>query len=78
MLQKRMFTGPRFFNMDAGVQKAISVAEGHSLEFRMEAINVFNNVMFGALDLNINSASFGRMTQQANSPRRIQFGSDVR
>lgn len=73
-LQRRMFTGPRFFNMDAGIQKAFSVAERHSLEFRMEAINAFNNVMFGALDMNINSASFGRITSQANSPRRVQFG----
>lgn len=82
MLQRRMFTGPKYFNFDFGIQKVTTIREGHTLELRMESINVFNNVMFETLqpgtttnfDYNINNTNFGRLTNQANDPRRIQFG----
>lgn len=81
-LQRRIFRGPRFFNFDFGIQKLTTIRERHTLELRMESINVFNNVAFGTLqpgtlstyDYNINNTNFGRLTSLVNTPRRIQFG----
>jgi hypothetical protein len=82
-LQRRMFQGPSYFNFDFGVQKQFAITEGQTLEFRMESTNFFNNVRFDTtqtpgqtptVDYNVNSATFGRVITQANTPRRIQFG----
>ncbi len=82
-LQRRTFSGPQFFNFDFGVHKVTTIVEGHTIELRMESTNLFNNVMFDTIlvpgqtptvDYNINNAAFGRIINQANTPRRIQFG----
>lgn len=79
-LGRRIFTGPRFVNFDFGIQKSTMIREGHSLEFRMESTNALNNVSFDTFqggtryDYDVNLATFGRITNQANTPRRIQFG----
>jgi hypothetical protein len=39
----------------------------------VDAFNVFNNVVFGGIGTNITSANFGRVSNQANSPRRLQL-----
>jgi hypothetical protein len=44
------------------------------LQLRVEALNAFNRVQFSAPELNLNSASFGVITAQANEPRQVQFG----
>lgn len=81
-LQRRIFRGPRYFNFDFSIQKLTTIRENHTLELRMESLNVFNNVAFGTLqpgttttfDYNINNTNFGRLTSLVNTPRRIQFG----
>lgn len=82
-LQRRYFTGPKYFNFDFAIHKLTTIREGHSLEFRMETFNIFNNVMFDTtqvpgqsptVDYNVNNTTFGRIITQANTPRRIQFG----
>jgi hypothetical protein len=79
-LGRRTCTGPRSFNFDFGIQKSTLIREGHTLEFRMESTNAFNNVMFDTFqggtryDYDANAATFGRITNQANTPRRVQFG----
>ena len=41
---------------------------------RVEALNIFNRVPFGAPERSMTSASFGVITSQANDPRQLQFG----
>ncbi len=82
-LQRRMFDGPWVFNLDFTVQKAIRLAEQHTLEFRMEAFNVTNTPTFYVGDeatagsrprFEINNASFGLINQSFYDSRRLQFG----
>ncbi|MEP6537042.1 MAG: hypothetical protein ABJF23_17050 [Bryobacteraceae bacterium] len=73
-LQRRMFSGPWTFNLDAGVIKRTRITERQSIEFRAEATNVTNHPSFGIGDQSINSTMFGRITETISVPRRIQFG----
>ncbi len=73
-LQRRMFSGPWTFNLDAGVVKRTQITERQSIEFRAEATNVTNHPSFGIGDQSINSTTFGRIAETSSTPRRIQFG----
>ena len=73
-LQKRMFSGPWSLNMDFGLLKTVQLTERHLLELRMEAFNALNHPTFFVADQNINSASFGNVTDTLNQRRKIQFG----
>ena len=73
-LQRRMFSGPWSFNLDAGLVKRTRITERQSLEFRAEASNVTNHPSFAVGDQSINSTTFGRVTETISAPRRIQFG----
>jgi hypothetical protein len=66
----------RFWNLseNISVAKTISVADGLRLDVRMEAFNVFNRVVWGAPNTDFNSANFGQITTQGNSPRQMQLG----
>jgi hypothetical protein len=73
-LQKRLFSGPWTFNMDAGVQKLTHLTEKQTVEFRMESTNVFNHPAFYTNGFNINSTKFGQINATFNDRRVIQFG----
>lgn len=73
-LQRRMFSGPWSFNLDAGLVKRTRITERQSIEFRAEATNVTNHPAFAVGDQSINSTTFGRVTETFSVPRRIQFG----
>jgi hypothetical protein len=77
-LQRRMFNGPWTFDMDAGIQKLTHITERNTIEFRMEAGNVFNHPSFTVLDpQNINSTTFGQITNTFSTTsgrREVQFG----
>jgi hypothetical protein len=47
------------------------------VEFRAEAFNVLNNVVYGAPDANLASPTFSRVFSTANSPRVLQLGLKV-
>ena len=44
------------------------------MDFRAEAFNVFNRVVFGGPQTSLNSNTFGVISSQANSPRQMQGG----
>ena len=77
-LQRRAFSGPWTFDMDAGIQKLTKLTERQSVEFRMEAGNVLNHPTFyvnqGSSIQNINSTTFGRIVNAFTDRRVIQFG----
>ena len=73
-LQRRMFSGPWTFDMDAALEKKTHITERQTLDFKMDAGNVFNHPTFYAPDLNINSTQFGRIGSTLTGRRVIQFG----
>ncbi len=50
----------------------IGLGEARYFEFRAEAFNAFNNVVFGIPNTNISDSRFGYVNSQANSPRQLQ------
>lgn len=63
-------------NFDFGLAKRFTMPyrEGHSIQFRWETFNVFNQVRFTDPDLSrVSSANWGKYTSQANEPRQMQF-----
>jgi len=73
-LQRRMFSGPWTFNLDAGALKTTRLTEHQSVEFRMETTNAPNHPQFLVGDQNINSPAFGKITDTLTTSRRVQFG----
>jgi len=73
-LQKRMFTGPNVFNMDAEVIKETKINERLSATLYVQALNVFNHPTFAMFSQSIDSTQFGKIVNEATAPRRMQFG----
>jgi hypothetical protein len=61
-------------NEDIAILKNFRVTERLNLEIRASASNAPNRVNFGAPNTTLNSADFGRITGQGNSPRNVQLG----
>lgn len=65
---------PAFYDEDLSLFKKFYFSESKYLEFRAEAFNVFNRVVFGGPAANVNSPNtFGIIGGQADTPRVIQF-----
>jgi hypothetical protein len=73
-LQKRMFSGPWTFGMDATLIKEVAITERHNVEFRMEAFNVLNHPTFYVGDQNVNTTNFGVISSTFFGSRIVQFG----
>ncbi|HSE18439.1 MAG TPA: TonB-dependent receptor [Pyrinomonadaceae bacterium] len=73
-LQLTPVSGPGLWNLDMGFIKRTPITETVNIEFRMEAFNIFNktNFFLGNLNQNINSSTFGQITQTYD-PRILQF-----
>ena len=69
--ETRSFWG---LNEDISLAKAFSITERIRIDLRGEAFNIFNRTIFGTGSTNLNSGSFGVVTSQVNSPRRLQVG----
>ncbi len=63
---------PGIANWDMALYKKIPVYESMSLNFRVEAFNLFNRVQFGVPNTQLGSSTVGWITRQANSPRILQ------
>jgi hypothetical protein len=77
-LRPDAFQAQRYWNVDFSVFRGFPVwAEGRKLEFRAEAFNLFNTVIFGSPNGDISTPSnFGSVTSRANAnnARVLQFG----
>lgn len=65
---------PSSHNIDFSLFKMFKPVERLTVEFRAEAYNLLNQVVFGMPNLSTNSNQFGVISGQANSPRTVQFG----
>ncbi|MBM3738236.1 MAG: TonB-dependent receptor [Acidobacteria bacterium] len=54
--------------------KTFHFSERIRMDFRGEAFNLFNRVIFGTGNANLNSTTFGIVTGQGNGPRDMQLG----
>ncbi len=73
---RRYFHGPGMENFDMALLKNLRLTEAKSLQFRLEAFNVFNHAQFfgpQAVDGNISSGTFGQVVSAA-APRLVQLG----
>jgi hypothetical protein len=74
--QRRFFYGPGTANYDMALLKIVRLSESKSLQFRLEAFNVFNHAQFfgpQSVDGNISSSTFGQVVSAAH-PRLVQLG----
>ena len=63
---RNVFRNPGFIETDASLVKKFRITEGHAINFRAEAYNLFNHPNFGfaAANLNVNTpATFGKFSQ---------------
>jgi hypothetical protein len=68
-------SGMPYWNVDVSVKKNLHITERYSAEFQFNLLNVFNHKQFADPTLDIsNSASWGVLSSQTNTPRQIQFG----
>jgi outer membrane receptor protein involved in Fe transport len=64
---------PGIDNWDMSLFKDFPVHENMTLNFRVEAFNLFNRVQFGSPNTQLGNAQFGWITQQGNNPRLLQL-----
>ena len=73
--RRRFFYGPGISNFDMALEKDVRLSESRSLEFRLEAFDVFNHAQFygpAAVNGNISSANRGKVVSAA-PPRLAQL-----
>src|SRR5262249_27019838 len=59
--------------LDANIVRRFKVTEKQTFEFRLDMINTFNHVLWNNPNTVIDNSNFGRVTEQWNTPRFIQF-----
>jgi hypothetical protein len=77
---RNLVRGPALWQADVGVDKRFPIRERLSIDFRVEAFNLFNRAQFGNPASDFSTASFGRITTTVNdgatgsgTPRQFQF-----
>jgi hypothetical protein len=72
-LEVLSFDGPPQFRVDLALAKRVRVNNRHSFELKAEAFNLTNNPSFFRGDMDINSATFGRLTSVNVDSRVMQL-----
>lgn len=62
-------TGPIFWNLDGTLSKTFPILERYNLEFRLEAYNLTNSLMWANPNMSVGNAQFGRSGNHANQNR---------
>jgi len=70
---RSLVRGPGINNWDLALSKQTALAERLALQFRAEFFNAFNHTQFSAVNTQLGSLTFGRITG-ALDPRIIQLG----
>ncbi len=68
-----------YWNLDISVFRKFPLwSENRRLEFRAEAFNLFNTLIYGQPGWFLNDpSSFGKVTSAANAARQLQFGAKI-
>ena len=61
-------------NENISLAKTFHITERFRLDFRAEAFNLLNRVIFGTGSNNLDSNTLGQVTSAANTPRQMQMG----
>ena len=61
-------------NLDLSLLKNFSITEHSYFQLRFETFNTTNRVGFGPPQLSPTNVTFGQISTQANTPRRVQIG----
>jgi hypothetical protein len=64
---------PGTHDIDFSLFKNFQATDRVKVEFRAEAFNLLNQVVFGSPNLTLSSGQFGVITSQNNTPRQIQL-----
>lgn len=71
---RNAFRNPRWFGSDVSLVKRFRLLESHTVTFRAEGYNLFNNANFGGLTTNITQpATFGRFSSTVGGARVFQL-----
>jgi hypothetical protein len=70
---RNILDGPGLKHVSVSLLRQIPLRERYTMQFRVEAFNVFNSANLGLPDLFFGSPSFGRIGS-AESPRHVQLG----
>jgi Carboxypeptidase regulatory-like domain len=76
---RRFFYGPGVENFDLTLAKRLRLSESKSIQFRLEAFNVFNHAQFygpASVDGNISNSTFGQVVSAA-APRLVQLATKI-
>jgi Carboxypeptidase regulatory-like domain/TonB-dependent Receptor Plug Domain/TonB dependent receptor len=65
--------GPGTHDVDFSLFKNFQATDRVKVEFRAEAFNLLNQVVFGSPNTTLSSGQFGVITSQSNTPRQIQL-----
>lgn len=60
-------------NLDVSLTRNFPIRESINLNFRVDAFNMTNSVVFGGPNSTLGNANFGIITGTANAPREVQF-----
>ena len=71
-------TGPIFWNLDGNVSKTFPIRERYKLEFRFEAYNLTNSLMWANPNMTIGNSLFGRSTAQATTTAAARCSTHLR
>jgi hypothetical protein len=66
--------GFALYNEDMALAKSFHIKERIRCEFRWEAYNALNRVVWGAPNTNVSASAFGKISGQGNPPRNMQLG----
>ena len=64
-------------NQDLSVRREFGIREWARLAIQGDFFNITNRVQFTGIGTNIDSANFGMVSAQANSPRKVQLAARV-
>jgi hypothetical protein len=70
---RNILDGPGSATVNFSIVKNLALSESTSMQFRVEAFNLFNRTNFNLPDIFVDSPSFGRISS-AGSPRHVQLG----
>ena len=64
-------------NENVSLAKSFPIRENFRVDLRAEAFNILNRTIFGTGSTNLDSTTFGLVTNQVNDPRQMQVALKV-